>query len=105
VDFHLPEGVIHAAFFYHSKTHETIFVGLGSGRASALPCCRRPEKTAHRDAIDQSQSIVLETEQILSRTNFLLKSEARNFGGSMVGFWPSVEVFCAYRSAHHDAFR
>jgi hypothetical protein len=76
-------------------------VGLGRARASAAGVRERQ----HTDAIDQSQSIVLETEQILSRTNFLLKSEARNFVGSMVGFWPSVEVFCAYRTAHYDPFR
>jgi hypothetical protein len=57
VDFDLPEGVIHAAFF------------------------------------------------TIQRHMKLSLWEARNFGGSTVGFWPSVGVFCAYRSAHYDAFR
>jgi len=49
--------------------------------------------------------IVAETEQISNRANFSLKSEAKNFDGSVVGFRPSSEIICADKSARYDALR
>jgi hypothetical protein len=50
-------------------------------------------------------AIVVEAEQNLNRANFPLKSKAENFDGLAVGFRPSEEIFCAYKSAHYDALR
>jgi hypothetical protein len=55
--------------------------------------------------IDRLLAIVVEAEQNSNRANFLLKSKAENFDGSMVGFGPSAEKICADLSAHYDALR
>jgi hypothetical protein len=55
--------------------------------------------------IDQSIAIVVEPAQILNRAIFPLKSKAKKFDGLTVGFRPSAEIFCAYKSARYDALR
>jgi hypothetical protein len=55
--------------------------------------------------IDRSIAIVVEAAQNLNRANFPLKSKAKKFDGLAVGFGPSEEIFCAYKSARYDAPR
>jgi hypothetical protein len=55
--------------------------------------------------IDRSLAIVVEAIENLNRAIFSLKSKARNFDGTMVGFRPSSEENCAYKPARYDALR
>jgi hypothetical protein len=55
--------------------------------------------------IDRLLAIVVEAEQNANRANFLLKSKAENFDGSMVGFRPSSEANSASNSSCYDALR
>lgn len=57
------------------------------------------------DEIDRSIAIVVEAAQNLNCVIFPLKSKAKNFDGLVVGFRPSEEIFCAYKSVHYDALR
>jgi hypothetical protein len=45
--------------------------------------------------IDRLISIVVETEKNADRGKFPSKSKAKKFDGSLVGFRPSEEKFCA----------
>jgi hypothetical protein len=53
--------------------------------------------------IDQSSPIVVETAQIPNRANSPLKSKAKNFDGSSLGFRPSRERNCAFESVGYDS--
>jgi hypothetical protein len=50
-------------------------------------------------------AIVVEAARNLNRAIFPLKSKAKKFDGPTVGFRPSEEIFCAYKSARYDALR
>jgi hypothetical protein len=50
-------------------------------------------------------AIDVEDAQNLNRAIFPLKSKAKKFDGLAVGFRPSEEIFCAYKSARYDALR
>jgi hypothetical protein len=58
-----------------------------------------------RRKIDQSTAIVAGSAKNSERANFPLKSKAKDFDGLAVGFRPSEEIFCAYKSARYDALR
>ncbi|MFA7307369.1 MAG: hypothetical protein WC026_11910 [Hyphomicrobium sp.] len=57
------------------------------------------------EEIDRSIAIVVEAAQNLNRAIFSLKSKAKKFDGLAVGFRPSEEIFCAYKTARYDALR
>jgi hypothetical protein len=62
-----------------------------------------PRSTTRK--IDRSLSIAAETSLNSNRAIFPLKSRAKNFDGSTVGFRPSEEIFFAYKSARYAALR
>jgi hypothetical protein len=59
-----------------------------------------PRSTTRK--IDRLLAIAVEATQNLNRAIFPLKSRAKNFDGLTVGFRPSAENFCAYKSARYD---
>jgi hypothetical protein len=73
----------------------TVFFHHGAGCA--------PRATTRK--IDRSLAIVVEATQNLNRAIFPLKSRVEKFDGLTVGFKPSAENFCAYKSARYDALR
>jgi hypothetical protein len=62
-----------------------------------------PRSTTRK--IDRSLAIVVEATQSLNRAIFPLKSRVKKFDGLTVGFRPSAENFCAYKSARYDVLR
>jgi hypothetical protein len=62
-----------------------------------------PRSTTRK--IDRSLAIVVEAARNLNHAIFPLKLRVRKFDGLTVGFRPSAEIFCAYKSARYDALR
>src|SRR5258708_4507442 len=60
-----------------------------------------PRSTTRK--IDRSLAIDVEAAENSNRAVFPLKSKAKKFDGSSVGFWPSAEKICLEKSAryHH----